>query len=549
MPRRASSKPRVLVIGGGHNGLVCAAYLARGGADVTVLEARGLLGGACVTEELWQGYRVSRGAYVLSLFRPQIARDLELERHGLVVLPRSPSSMTPLGDGRALVLGADTQSNVREIARFSTRDAEAWPRYEAFLGRVARAFEPLLDRCPPQWPPRSWRDLRTTARLGRSGLQLGGDLPEALRLLTGSARSILEQWFESEPLRATLATDAVIGAFASPSDAGTGYVLFHHVMGSIAGERGVWSYVRGGMGGLAEALARSARAAGAELRVECPVGELVLGPERRPRVVLRDGEEIDADAVVSTVDPARLLGLLPGAGAEDALGESYVRALRAIDYRSPVVKINMALRRAPRFRIRDREEVPLAPTIHLGATDLDGIDRAFAEARAGRPSQRPIVELTLPSSVDDSLAPPGHHVASVFAQYAPARPMDDAEWPALGEQMQHHVLAILEEAAPGFSESIEHIEVLTPPRLEEVFGLTGGNIFHGAMTPDRLFLMRPVAGWSRYRTPAPGLYLGGAAAHPGGGVLGAPGRNAARELLRDLRSRRVRPHAPSVPRP
>ena len=525
------SARRVVVVGGGHNGLVCAAYLARGGAKVTLLERRSLLGGACVTEEPWPGYRISRAAYVLSLFRPRIARELELARHGLVLLPRTPSSYTPLPDGRSLVLGADRSANATEIARFSKRDAEAFPRYEALLERIARAIEPTLDAAPPDPLLRRPADLRPWWLLLKAALRLGRDTPAAARLLLGPARELLEEWFDSEPLRGTLATDAVIGAFAAPSTPGTGYVLFHHVMGSVTGERGVWAYVRGGMGSLSDALARAARAAGAELRCDAPVARIRTSEGRIRGVYLEDGEEIDADCVASCADPARTFGLLEEA---ELLPEDFRRGLAAIDYRSPVVKLNLALRALPHFGSRDRpdaEPTPLSGTIHLGAQDLDSIDAAYEDARAGRVSERPVVELTLPSVVDPTLAPKGRHVASIFAQYAPARATDDPEWPELRDRMRDRVLAACDEAAPGFSDSVEHVEVLAAPDLEETFGLTGGNIFHGAMTPDRLMFMRPLPGWARYRTPVTGLFLCGAGTHPGGGVMGAPGRNAALEIL------------------
>jgi phytoene dehydrogenase-like protein len=520
---------RALVIGGGHNGLVCAAYLARAGLAVTVLERRPLFGGACVTEELWPGWRVSRAAYVLSLLRPAIAEELELARHGLRLLPRVPSSITPLPDGRALVLGEDARTDFEEIERFSRRDAERYRRYEAWLESIASAVEPLLDDAPPHLLGADPANVARWKRLARAGLDLarGPGLAAAAKVLLGPARAVLEDWFESEPLRATLATDAIIGAFAPPSARGTGYVLFHHVLGRAGGARGVWAYVAGGMGALSDALAAAARAAGAELRADQEVVEVRVRGGRACGVTLASGETLDADVVLSNADPARTAAFV----SDPALR----RRFPAPDFASPVVKLNLALGELPRFRARAGVPLPLTGTIHVGPVDLDGIERAFADARAGQVSELPVVELTIPSVADPSLAPAGKHVASIFAQCAPALGKDDARWPALRERARERVLAAVESLAPGFTASIEHMEVLAAPDLERVFALTGGNIFHGAMTPERLLLRRPSARLRPYRTPLAGLWLCGSGAHPGGGVMGAPGRNAALELLASLR--------------
>jgi phytoene dehydrogenase-like protein len=522
----------ILVIGAGHNGLVAAAYLARAGLRTRVLERRPLVGGACVTESPWPGFRISRAAYVAGLLRPRIVRELQLRRHGLELLRRDPASFTPVPDGGGLLLGADPEASRRSIARFSRRDAERYGEYEGFLDRTARALEPLLDAPPPD--PSRWRirDLRLLARLARGALGLRRELPRVAELLLGPARPALEGWFESEPLRATLATDAVIGAWASPSTPGTGYVLFHHVMGETGGARGVWAYVRGGMGSLSEALAAAARAEGVEIRTEAPVASVCVEAGRARGVLLESGERLDARVVVSGADPHHTLLGLVGA---DALPEDAARRLRALDFRSPSLKINLALDALPRFR--GGSSGPAGPehrgTIHVGATDLDAIDAAFESACRGELPQRPLVELTLPSALDSSLAPPGRHVASMFVQYAPWQPAGSS-WDVERERFGDRVCALVEEVAPGFQSSILHREVLAPPDLERIFGLTGGNIFHGAMTLDRLLFLRPVAGWSPYRTPVAGLYLCGAGTHPGGGVMGACGRNAALEVVRDL---------------
>jgi phytoene dehydrogenase-like protein len=523
----------IVVIGGGHNGLAAAAYLARAGHRTVVLERRPLLGGACVTEELWPGFRISRAAYVAGLLRPQLIRELDLPGQGLTLLRRDPSSFTPLPGGEGLLLGSKAEANHRSIARFSERDARRYPAYEAFLDRVARALEPGLDAPPPDPARLRPGDLPLLARLASGAWRLRGDLARAARLLLAPARSTLEEWFESEPLRGTLGTDAVIGAWASPSTPGTGYVLFHHVMGETGGARGVWAYVKGGMGALSDALAAAASAAGAELLTEAEVKQVTVRDGRATGVLLEDGRTIEARAVVSNADPRRtLLGLV----GRDALADDDVAALEAIDFRSPSVKINLALDALPRFG-GTGSSAP-APehhgTIHVGARTLDELDAAFAAAEQGRLPERPMVELTLPSALDESLAPAGRHVASMFVQYAPWQP-EGSSWDAQRDGFADRCIAMVEEVAPGFAASVLHREMLAPPDLERIFGLTGGNIFHGAMGLDRLLFMRPVPGFARYRTPVRGLYLCGAGAHPGGGVMGACGRNAAREILADLR--------------
>jgi phytoene dehydrogenase-like protein len=526
----------VAVIGGGHNGLVTAAYLGRGGLKVVVLEARDRVGGACVTDEVWPGFRVSTAAYVQSLFRPEIVRDLELARHGYELLPRNPSSFTPLPDGRSLLLGPDPALNRREVSRFSERDAERLPAYEAMLERVARLVEPTLLETPPDpWSMRP-RDLWRLGRHAWRFLRMGADGPRAVEILTGAARPILDRWFESEALKATLATDAVIGAMASPSTPGTAYVLFHHVMGECNGARGVWGYVRGGMGGLSEALAAAARRHGVEIRLRAPVEGIRTESGRAVGVVLSGGDEVEARRVVSGVDAhltfERLL-------ERSALPADFLEAVRAVDYSSASLKINLALSSLPDFAALPGS----APgpqhrgTIHVAPT-LDYLERAFDDARRGRPSREPILECTIPSVVDPTVAPPGRHLMSMFVQYAPYR-LAEGTWETEREPFADRCIDLLEAYAPGFRRSVIDRQVLSPADLEARYGLTGGNIFQGAMVPSQLFFMRPVPGYADYRTPVRGLYLCGAATHPGGGVMGACGYNAAREILRDVRRGRT----------
>jgi phytoene dehydrogenase-like protein len=521
-----------IVIGGGHNGLTAAAYLARAGVKTVLFERRELVGGACVTEELWPGFRVSRAAYVAGLLRPAMLRELRLTERGLRLLARDPSSFTPIPGGRGLLLGRDREACRSEIRRFSHRDADRFGDYEEMLDRAAAVVEPLLDAPPPDPARLHLRDLPPLLRLLRGALSLRRDLPRVLALLLGPARSTLESWFESEPLRATLATDAIIGAWASPSTPGTGYVLFHHVMGETHGVRGVWAYVEGGMGRLSDLLAEAAREAGVEIRTGMSIASVIVEGGRAGGVILEDGTVVEARAVLSSVDPhCTFVDLIDG----EQLPEDLLRGIQALDFRSPVAKINLALDRLPVFAggsggAAGPEHVG---TIHVGASSLDELERSFEAACRGEIPQRPMIELTLPSVLDRSLAPEGKHVASMFVQHVPYRPVASS-WDVERDRLADRVFALLDEVAPGFSESVLHREVLSPPDMERIFALRGGNIFHGAMTLDRLGFMRPLPGCARYRTPIRNLYLCGAGTHPGGGVMGACGRNAAGEVLREF---------------
>jgi len=523
-----------IVVGAGHNGLVTAAYLARAGLRVLVLERRHLVGGACVTEERFPGFKVSTAAYVQSLFRKEIVRDLGLARYGFEVLPRSPSSFTPYPDGRFLMLGPDPALNHREISKFSPRDAARYPEYEAMLERVAAFVEPTLTMTPPDLLRPRLSGLFRLLALGRSFRRLGPAAAEAVEVLTGAARTILDRWFESPELKGTLATDAVIGAMASPSMVGTAYVLFHHVMGETDGVRGVWGYVRGGMGGLTQALARAAQDRGAEIRCEAEVAHILVRDGRVTGVALASGEELRAPIVASNADARVTFTHLLD---PRALPPEFTAAVERINYESASLKINVALAELPDFlACPGRRAGPQhRGTIHI-CPDLDYIERAYDDAKYGRPSERPVLECTIPSVVDETVAPAGRHLMSIFAQYAPYA-LRGATWDQLREPFADRCFDLLEEYAPGFRRAILARQMLTPLDIERTFNLTGGNIFQGAMTPGQLFSFRPVPGWAGYLTPIRGLYLCGAAAHPGGGVMGAPGLNAAREILRARRRR------------
>jgi phytoene dehydrogenase-like protein len=522
----------LIIIGGGHNGLVTAAYLARAGAKVLVLERREVLGGACVTEEVWPGYKVSTAAYVNSLLRPEIIRDLELKRHGFQMLPRNPSSFTPFPDRRSLLLGPDKALTHREISKFSARDADALPKYEAMLERVADFLEPTLVQTPPNpWSLRP-ANLVQLAKLGLAFLRLGPDGQKAVEILTGAATPILDRWFESEQLKVTLATDAIIGAMASPSMPGTAYVLFHHVMGECDGARGVWGYVRGGMGGISNAIASAAREKGAEIRTNAEVAKILVKDGAVRGVALADGTEFLAPRVASGVDANVTFLKLMGNGD---LPAEFVQAVRNIDYASASCKINIALSELPDFTA-----VPgTAPgpqhrgTIHISPT-MEYIERAYDDAKYGHPSKEPIIEATIPSVLDDTLAPPGQYVMSMFTQYFPYKLAPGLSLEEEKEKYADRCFEMMERFAPNFRRAVIHRQVLSPVDLERRFGLTGGNIMQGVMSLSSLSFMRPVPGYADYRTPVRGLYLCGAATHPGGGVMGACGYNAAREIRRDL---------------
>ena len=522
-----------IVVGAGHNGLVTAAYLARAGWKVLVLERRPLVGGASVTEEIWPSYRVSTAAYLVSLLQDKIVRDLNLPGHGYVVLPKDPAYFSPLRDGRHFFMWRDLAKTCAEIARFSPRDARRYPAYEAMLGRVADFVEPLLLETPPNVPPRRPADWLGLARLGGRALRLPGrDLANLTRMLTTSAAELLDEWFESKELKVALVTDGVIGANAGPMSPGTAYVLLHHQMGGVGGVRGLWGFVRGGMGALSEALASAARAAGAEIRTDAPVARILVRDGLAYGVALDNGDEIRARLVVSNADPKRtFLGLVDRAALPPALAADVDR-FKCV---GTSFKLNLALGELPSYTALPGTEP--GPQ-HMGTTHIapsvEYVERAWDDAKYGRPSQAPLLEITIPTTYDPTLAPPGKHIVSIFVQYAPYH-LAEGTWHEERERFADRIVDVLAEYAPNVKGAIEHRQVLSPRDLEERFSLTGGNIFHGEMGADQLFSFRPFAGWARYATPIRNLYLCGSGTHPGGGVMGAPGHNAAREILRRAR--------------
>ncbi|MGA2215393.1 MAG: NAD(P)/FAD-dependent oxidoreductase [Bryobacteraceae bacterium] len=523
-------KTDVVIIGAGHNGLVCAAYLARAGRRVLVLEQRELVGGCAVTEEIWPGYQVSTASYLTSLLQERVIRDLELERFGYRVDAKDPAFFSPFPDGRYLFMWQDRDRTVQEIAKFSRHDAQAFPAYEDHLERLSQVVESLLLTTPPEFPPQGLGDfvdyLKLAAKMrGLSPKEIVG----LVKIFTQSAVEFLDEWFESGEIKVTLATDAVIGANGGPRSAGTAYILLHHVMGSVAGHRGLWGFVRGGMGGVSNAIADSARSRGVEIRTNAGVEHIKIVNGRARGVVLEGGEEIDAELIVSNLTPQ--LTFLHLTESRD-LPPDFLASIRRYRSEGTSCKINLALSGLPNFTAVPGAEGPQhRATMHLCPT-LEYIERAWDDAKYGQPSQSPLLELTVPTMYDPSLAPAGKHIMGIFIQYAPYT-LRDATWDELREPFAYRVLDIIEEYAPGFRDLIIDKQVLTPLDLERRFGLTGGNIFHGEMSLDQMFVMRPVAGSARYQTPIRGLYLCGSGTHPGGGVMGAPGYNAAHQILKD----------------
>ncbi|ESR38912.1 Amino oxidase domain-containing protein [Citrus sinensis] len=538
-----------LVIGGGHNGLIAAAYLARGGLSVAVLERRHVIGGAAVTEELIPGFKFSRCSYLQSLLRPSVIRELELKKHGLKLLKPIATSFTPCLDGLYLLLGFDDQQNNSEISKFSKRDADTYPRYENELSKFCKIMDFLLDSPPPEalHGDLSFHDLLRDkmqksvfwARCLRHVLSLGQkDLVDFMDILLSPTTKILNKWFESDVLKATVAADAITGSMASIHAPGSGYVLLHHVMGETDGDRNLWSHVEGGMGSVSLAISKAATKAGAHILVNTEVSQIMIGDSGEvDGVLLVDGTRVHSSFVLSNATPYKtFMGLVP----RDVLPDDFLRAIKYSDYHSGVTKINVAVDKLPQFHCFKSSQLEVGPhhtaTVHIGCESMEEIGSACQDAWNGLPSRRPVMEMTIPSSLDKTISPPGKHVVSLFTQYTPYKPSDGSwEDPTYRESYGQKCFSLIDEYAPGFSSSVIGYDLLTPPDLEREFGLTGGNIFHGAMGLDSLFLMRPVKGWSGYRTPVRGLYLCGSGSHPGGGVMGAPGRNAAHVVLQDFK--------------
>ena len=520
-----------IVVGAGHNGLVAAAYLARAGMRVLVLEANDWVGGAAVSRELAPGFTYSNCSYVCSLFRPEIMRDLELPRHGLQILPYEGGAVLS-EDGGYLATFRDHDAHRRELARLSPRDAEAYDRYARDVMRHCRFIRPLLMRTPPDPASVRPRDVAELAWLGR---RVGG-LPEAqvadmVRFWTMSISDYLDQYFEHPVVKASLAVSAIIGTALGPMSPGSAYVLLHHYMGDVDGNVGAWGYARGGMGAISAALAASFRAAGGEVRTGARAARILVSNGRAVGVELEGGEVLRAGRVVSSMDAKRtFLGTMD----EGDLPADFLRGVRRFKTRGSSGKLNLALDAAPRFPALPEGAPMVRGDLHF-TDSVERMERAYDDWKAGRFSRDPFQDAMIPSMIDPTLAPPGKHFMSCFVQYAPPRiggqSWTDADRDAFGETC----IAQIERHAPGFRDLIVHAEIRTPRELEAEVGLTEGNIFQGELTFDQLLFNRPVPGYGQYRSPVRELWMCGASTHPGGGVMGAPGRNAAAEILRAAR--------------
>ena len=516
----------VVVIGAGHNGLVAAAYLARAGKRVLVLERRERVGGAAVTEEVFPGFRFSVFSYVVSLLRPEIIRDLDLARHGLHILPLE-STLTPLPNGDYLAQWGDHDQNRRELARHSLRDAEAYDEFGRLMHQMARAVKPFLGMAPPDPASLRPRDLMELARLGRHCRGLGAEQFYALqKLLTMSSADYLDEWFETEALKATKSASGIIGTLLGPRSPGTAYVLLHHYMGEIDGVFRAWGFAKGGNGSVSAAIASAAQALGVQIRTEAPVAQVLIRDGRATGVALESGEEIASSMVVSNADPRRTALELAG---EQHLPADYIEGLRRFRFRGTSAKVNLALGELPDFTCLPGRGAHLRGAISIGPS-VDYLERAYDQGKYGEFSRRPYMDIVIPSMIDPAMAPPGKHVMSIFAQYAPydlKGGWTDAQRDAFGDA----VIDTLAEYAPNLKSAILHRQVVTPADIEHMLGLTEGNIFQGELSLQQLFFLRPVPAWARYKMPVRGLYQCGSGTHPGGGVMGAAGRLAALAVL------------------
>ncbi|MER8836875.1 NAD(P)/FAD-dependent oxidoreductase [Mesorhizobium sp. M0909] len=532
------SEHDVVIIGGGHNGLTTAGYLSRAGLKTLVLERRGIVGGAAVTEEFYPGFRNSVCSYVVGLLHPNVVRDLELAAHGLDIIERTGTTLLPLPEGGAMFIPPSIEGTEREVQRFSPRDAE---RYRAFQDEIRSAADIIRDTLL-ETPPNlggGFGDLLSLLKMGNRFRKLSTSRQESfVKLMTMSIGDYLNEWFECDPLKGHLAWDSIVGNMVSPYHPGSAYVLIHHVFGETNGKKGVWGHARGGMGAITQAMARSAEAKGAEIRVNSPVREVIVEKGVARGVVLEDGTVIRARAVAANVGPKLLYLKMMDPSSLDS---EFIRQIESWRCRSGTFRMNVALSELPSFDGLDNIDnsvEPLNGGIHI-CSSLDYLERAYDDAKRGGWSEEPLVSMIIPSLCDDSLAPAGQHVASLFCQHFNPQLAGGRTWDEVKEGVADHVIATVNRYAPNFKSSILGRQVLSPLDLEREFGLVGGDIFHGALHLDQLWALRPAAGYAQYRGPLRNLYMCGSGTHPGGGVTGVPGHNAAREIIKDFRKRRL----------
>jgi len=525
---RIMSNYDVIVIGGGHNGLVNAAYLARAGRKVLVLERRHVLGGAAVTEEIFPGFKYSVASYVVSLLRPEIIRDLDLPRHGLEILPLD-GTFTPMPNGDYLWRVNDHARTRREIARHSKVDAEAYEEYGKAMIEMGRFVKPILNMTPPDPTSLDPRGLMDLLFLGRRFQSLSEqDKYNQVQLMTMSAVDFLDQWFETDVLKATMSASGIIGTFLGVRSPGTAYVLLHHYMGEIDGAFRSWGLSRGGTGAISNAIAAAALEAGVEIKTETAASKILVKDGEAAGVVLENGGYYTADVVASSLDPRQTFTNLVG---EENLPADFVEDVKRYKYRGSSGKVNLALDALPDFTCLRGPGHHLRGAISISPS-VDYMERAYDDAKYGRYSRRPYVDMVIPSLTDPSVAPPGKHVMSCFVQYAPYH-LKEGHWDDHREAFGDTVINAIAEYAPNIKDIILHRQVLTPLDIERTFGLSEGNIFQGELTLEQLFFLRPAPGWAQYKTPIRNLYMCGSATHPGGGIMGAPGRNAALRILKE----------------
>src|SRR5689334_5887285 len=527
--RQDTKKYDVVVIGGGHNGLVNAAYLARAGKRVLVLERRHVLGGAAVTEEVFPGFKFSVCSYVVSLLRPEIIRELDLPRHGLEILPLD-GTFTPMPNGDYLWRVNDHARTRREIARHSRLDAEAYDEYGKAMIEMGRFAKPILGMLPPDpmsLDPRGLLELLSVGKRFRT--MRYHDKVNQVQLLTMSAVDFLDQWFETDALKATMSASGIIGTFLGVRSPGTAYVLLHHYMGEIDGAFRSWGFARGGTGAISNAIGDAAREAGVEIRTEAPIAKIVLKSGQATGVVLENGDEIEATVVSSSVDPR--LTFIKMIGPEQLPGD-FVDDINRYKYRGSSGKVNLALDALPDFKCLPGPGRHLRGAISISPS-VEYMERAYDDAKYGRFSRRPYIDMVIPTLTDPSVAPPGKHILSCFVQYAPYKLRPGLNWDDQKEAFGDTVINTISEYAPNIKDIILHRQVVTPLDLEREWGLSEGNIFQGELSLEQLFFLRPVPGWAQYRTPIKNLYMCGSATHPGGGIMGANGRLAALEILKD----------------